>query len=367
MNYNAIDSCYKKAIEQYGVIATIDENQTKVLIRETSNNNTYGIDYKKIISSTKINQGDYLIINGVQYLIVDTMEQMSQSIYNVGIFRKTQEILLGNTYKPVQSIVDKYRGQYVDGAYINETHDQYTFIIPKLGNNTGVGVSLVYDLGIYDIISIDSSRDGLYTITGKFSATYVPHTYTISLTETSKTLQETENYQIVATCYDNGTTVTSPQLTYVSSDPNIATVDETGIVSCIGVGNVTITCTYNNISVDLTIVVEAKPIEPVISYTSSWSNTTTLKTYSSSTMTPVKTLNGVDDSANMTVTYSFDSTGASLLSQGKITIVKKTGTLNSWTIKNVSVSTSTDIHVTFTDSVTGINILDAQLIALRPM
>lgn len=365
MNYNPIDSVYKKAIEMYGVIATIGENQTKVIIRETSD--TYGIDYKKIISSTLFNQGNYVFINGVQYLIVDTEEQLSQSTYNVGIFRKTQEILLGGTYKPVKAIVDKYRGQYVDGQYINETHDQYTFIIPKVGNIANVGNTLVYDFGIYDIISIDSSKDGLYEITGKYNTVYMPHTYTITLGSNSETLVETSTYTIVPTCTDNGTTVTSPIITFVSDNENIANVDATGIVSCVGVGSTIISVQYNNVSAILQLVVEEKSSEPVISYTASWSNTTTLKTYSSSTMTPIKTLNGIDDSANMTVTYSFDATGASLLSSGKITIVKKTGTLNSWTIKNVSVSTSTDIHVTFTDSVTGTKILDAQLIALRPM
>lgn len=362
--YNPIDSCYKKAIELEGVIVTIGENQIKVLIRETSDNSTYGIDYKKIISATKVSQGNYVFINGVQFLIIDIEPQYSQSIYNIGIFRKTQEILLGSNYKPIQAIVDRDKITLVDSTYINEVHDQYTFIIPKLGNNTGVGGSLVYDGGIYNIISIDTSRDGLYYITGKYSSVYTPHTYAITLNSNSQTLKETETYTIVPTCTDNGAVVTSPTVIYTSSDTNIATVSSTGVVSCIGVGSATINCNYNNASVDFTIVVEAKPVEPVISYTSSWSNTTTLRTYSSSTMTPIKTLNGIDDSANMTVTYSFDSTGASLLSSGKITIVKKTGTLNSWTIKNVSVSTATSIHVTFTDTATGTKILDNQLISL---
>jgi hypothetical protein len=356
--YNPIDSCYKKAIEQYGVIATIDENQTKILIRD-ANNNTYGIDYKKIISSTSIQQGNYVFINGVQYLIIDTEEQLSQSIYNVGIFRKTLSILLGSNYKPVQSVVDKYRGQYVDGQYINEVHDQYTFIIPKLGNTSVVGGTLVYDLGVYDILSIDSSKDGIFIITGKYNTVYVPHTYTITLADTTKTLQETETYQIVTTCSDNGTTVTNPTITYHSSNTDIATVDSTGVVNCVGVGNATITCLYNNVSTDLAITVEAKPAEPVISYTYAFSQSITqLKEYMTTTLTTGKTVNGVADST-LKINYVFDSVGQSLISSGKVVITVASD--SSIKIKNASVTSNTVIHLTVTDSANGTVIVDTDI------
>lgn len=345
--YNPIDSCYKKAIEQYGVIVTIGENQAKVLIREVSD--TYGIDYKKIISSASVKQGDYLYINGVQFLIVDAEEQYSQSTYNVGVFRKTQEILLGSNYKPVQSIVDRDKITLVDGTYLQEVHDQYTFIIPKLENKTGVGNTLVYDLGIYNIISIDSSRDGLYYITGKYSSVYVPHTYTISLSETSKTLKETETYQIVATCSDNNVVVENPQLTFVSSDPNIVSVDATGVVNCIGVGSATITCTYQGVNANLVITVEAKPVETVISYVENWSQTTTIKQYVTSTYTVY-----YFDSDGVTkiyppVDYVLDATGQSLGS--KIVVTRKTD--NSFSVKNATVTTVTTCNVSITDRNTG--------------
>lgn len=360
--YNPIDSCYKKAIQDYGVIATIGESQTKVLIREVSNNSTYGIDYKKIISSTLIQQGNYVVIDGVKFLIIDIEPQYSQSTYNMGVFRKTQEILLGSNYKPVQAIVDKYRGQYVDGQYINEVHDQYTFIIPKLGNKTGVGSSLVYDLGIYDILSIDSSRDGLYYITGKYNTVYVPHTYTISLAETSKTLQETETYQIVATCSDNGTVVENPTIIYTSSDTNIVSVDTTGVVNCVGVGNATIICTYNNVSVDLTIVVEEKPVETVISYVENWSQTTTIKQYVTSTYTVY-----YFDSDGVTkiyppVDYVLDSAGVALGS--KIVVTRKTD--NSFSVKNATVTTVTTCNVSITDRNTG-KVISTTLLTFKGM
>lgn len=358
--YNPIDSCYKKAIEQYGVIVTIGENQAKVLIREVSD--TYGIDYKKIISSASVKQGDYLYINGVQFLIVDAEEQYSQSTYNVGIFRKTQEILLGSNYKPVQAIVDRDKITLVDSTYLSEVHDQYTFIIPKTVNNTGVGGSLVYDFGIYNIISIDSSRDGLYYITGKYSSVYVPHTYTISLNSSSETLQETSTFQIVATCSDNGTTVTSPRVAYTSSNEAIATVDSTGLVNCLSVGGATITCTYNNVSAILQLVVEEKPVETVISYVENWSQTTTIKQYVTSTYTVY-----YFDSDGVTkiyppVDYIFDSAGQSLGS--KIVVTRKTD--NSFSVKNATVTTVTTCNVSITDRNTG-KVISTTLLTFKGM
>ena len=53
--YNTLDSHYKKAIEISGVKATINNAESKILVKEASDE--YGIDYKKIISSTSFNQG----------------------------------------------------------------------------------------------------------------------------------------------------------------------------------------------------------------------------------------------------------------------------------------------------------------------
>ncbi|NMF04345.1 Ig-like domain-containing protein [Clostridium beijerinckii] len=359
--YNPIDSVYKKAIELEGIIANVGNTETKVLIRE-ANNSTYGIDYKKIISSTSINQGNYVEINGVEFLIVDTEEQFSQTVYNIGIFRKTLPILLGDNYKEVQAIVDRDKITLVDGTYLQEVHDQYTFIIPKSGNSVSINNTLVYDLGIYTVISVDSSREGLLYVTGKYNTVYVPHTYTISLSESTKTLVQGETYQIVATCSDNGTVVENPTIIYASSDPNIVSVDATGLVNCLSVGGATITCTYNNVSAILQLVVEEKPVETVISYVENWSQTTTIKQYVTSTYTVY-----YFDSDGVTkiyppVDYIFDSAGQSLGS--KIVVTRKTD--NSFSVKNATVTTVTTCNVSITDRNTG-KVISTTLLTFKGM
>ncbi|WP_238918031.1 hypothetical protein [Clostridium sp. YIM B02555] len=88
-----------------------------------------------------------------------------------------------------------------------------------------------------------------------------------------------------------------------------------------------------NISTVCNLTITTKPVTPVISYGGTWSHTTTLKLMSSSTYTATKSISGVDDSANVNLTYTFDTLGASLLSQGKITITKKSN--NAYTIKTL--------------------------------
>lgn len=354
--YNAIDSCYKKAIKDYGVIATIGENLTKALIRET--NDTYGIDYKKIISSCDIKQGNYVFIDGVQYLIIDTEEQLSQSIYNVGIFRETKEILLGSSYKSVQGIVDRDKVSIITSSGIQYAYDQYNFIIPKLGNKVVLNNEIVWDGGIYKVISVDTTKDGLYEITGKYNTVYNPHTYAISISENDKILVENETYTIILTCTDNNTLVDNPTITYLSSNSEIATVTENGVVSALKEGNTTITCTYNGVSAIFNLTVDAKSIEPVISYTYNLKQGTTIKQYVTNVITTFKTVDGVAD-PNLKINYVFDSVGQSLISSGQVVIAIINN--SSISIKNAKVSAKTIIHFTVTDNANNNVIIDTDL------
>ena len=366
MRYNPIDTCYKKAIEDYGVIAKIDENQTKVLIRETSDN--YGIDYKKIISSNPLQQGNYVYINGVQFLICDIEPQYSQSIYNIGIFRETLPILLGSTYKKVSAIVDKVKGMYVDGSLIEEVHDQYNFIIPKGGNNVGYN-QVIYDGGVYKIISIDTSKDDIIIYTGKFESIYDPHVYTISLAENMTTIVEGATYQISnVICKDNGTVVTpTPTLTYISSDETIATVNSSGFVTGIKTGTCNINVVFNGVSAILSLTVNAKPVQPVISYSYTNSTGTTLKYMTANTFTCSKTINGVADTSftGANISYTLDTTGQSLLSQSKIAITIGT-TAPTLNLRNKQNTATYTIHITIKDSVNGTVIVDNLAITLTP-
>ena len=272
---------------------------------------------------------------------------MTQSVYNVAIFRKTLPILLGSEYKPVDAIVNMDKNVLLNGQYIEEVHDQYQFIIPKNGNDIGVNTEIVYNMGIYKTISVDETKDNLYYVIAKYKDIYNPHKYTITLNETSKTLKETEIFNIIATCTDNDVVVSEPVVTYVSSDDSVATVDNNGVVTCIGAGSCTITYTYNKVDATLNLVVEEKPAEPIVSYTHTWSKPIdSLRNYCSSTLTVTKIENGTETPCK--ITYSLDTLGQSYLSGGKIKITVKAN--NSIQIKNVSATEGKTIVLTIKDS-----------------
>jgi hypothetical protein len=91
-----------------------------------------------------------------------------------------------------------------------------------------------------------------------------------------------------------------------------------------------------------------------------WSNGTSLKTYMSSTISLTKNINSV--STLLTVSYTLDDTGTTLLNSGAIIITKKSD--YSYQIKNVNVSTVKSFVITFLDSSDG-TIITTQQISLN--
>lgn len=362
------DIMYQHMIAFSGTDGLINDTSCKFLITEDDDSKENHIDLKNIITDQALKQGDYITIDGSIYMVFDT-KKVNGSSYTLGTFREVLKITLESNLKDVYAIVDKVKGVYVQGQLITEVHDEYTFVIPKSTCNytsLNIGTNLiVYAGGSYDAISIDDSKDGILTITGRFNEVYNPHVYTIALSETTKTLVETENYTIVPICTDNGGVISNPQVIYVSNDTSIATVSSLGVVSAVKAGSATITITYQNISATLALTVNAKPVTPVISYTYAFSQPiTALKQYVTTTLTTGKTVNAVADST-LKIAYVFDSTGQTLISSNKVVVTVKSD--SSISIKNVLVTTSTVIHLTVTDSVTGTKILDNQAITLTGM
>lgn len=346
------DIMYQHLIAFQGIDGMINDTSCRFLITEEEDYKENKYDLKNVVTDQQIKQGDYITIDNTLFMIVDTKKVIS-SMYTVGTFREVLKITLQSNLKDVYAVVDKVKGVYAQGAEITEVHDQYSFIIPKSScNYTSISAQnnlIIYAGATYDAISIDDSKEGILTITGRFNTIYNPHIYTISLNENTKTLAETETYQISATCTMDGTTQTNPTITYVSSDENVATISSSGVVSTLKAGSCNITCTYNGMSAALLLTVTAKPVTPVISYTENWSQTTTIKQYVTSTYTVTRTTDGVLETP--LIDYVFDSAGQALISSSKIVVTRKAD--NSFSVKNSTITTTTTCYVTITDHSSG--------------
>ena len=90
--------------------------------------------------------------------------------------------------------------------------------------------------------------------------------YTLSYNGvTSLDMKDTTTYQLSYTAIKNDVPVDSPALTYVSSDNTIATVNDTGLMTLLKEGNVTITATWtdgNNTTCETTIAITNSGVEP---------------------------------------------------------------------------------------------------------
>ena len=81
------------------------------------------------------------------------------------------------------------------------------------------------------------------------------NTYTLSLLSNSTLNLNTslETSQINIKAYNNNVLVSSPVVTYVSSDPTKASVSSTGLITCHATGIATITVTYQSQTVTITV------------------------------------------------------------------------------------------------------------------
>ena len=179
---------------------------------------------------------------------------------------------------------------------------------------------------------------------------------------------ENEVYQIVSSVTDKGSLVSNPNVTYVSSDISIATVDNKGIVTALKQGTCTITASIGNVNATLILTITPKVATHTISYSCNWStgqtsNGVALKVYVSSTATCKKILDGNTDTS-LLANYTLDSVGSSLLANNSITITRKSNT--EFLMKNVSVNTSKSFTLTFADSVDN-SIIATQTVNLSGM
>ena len=110
---------------------------------------------------------------------------------------------------------------------------------------------------------------------------------------------------------------TTEALTYTSSDETIATVDETGLVTALKGGEVTITATAGGVSDTVTITVNA-PVVPATGVELS-SDKTTLKVGETAQLTAAVSPEGATDAVTYT---SSDETVATVDESGKVTALK---------------------------------------------
>lgn len=210
-----------------------------------------------------------------------------------------------------------------ENTYIEMPSSTITMRLPNTAITRLIVRDEVYRIGLqsYSIKDLnDIIEPGLLVAELKFSAeSVVNHIYTVDIQNSDATLYVNDTLTLDVICTDNSQQVTSPTLTYQSSNTEVATISN-GVLTCIAEGTTVITVTFNGISDTLNLTVQTEQIQD--NYTVSITGDTLVKLNSNITLNASVYNNGVLDSSK-SVVWNVSNQDES--SNSYITIVSQDG------------------------------------------
>lgn len=267
--------------------------------------------------------------------------------YTILLAETTVSIIQGNTYQ-LNPVCKDNDVTIVSPVISYTSSDSNIATVDSNGLVTSINVGTC---------TITATFEGV-SVTFNLTVNEKPHTYTIALNSSSESLATGTTFQIVSTCTDNGTNVSSPVVSFTSSDTAIATVSTTGLITAIASGNCTITAEYQGQSATLNVTVTHTA---TVTYTYSSSNGYNYRPKEGSVITFVRLLDNVAD-PSLDISYTLDSVGTTLLNSANISVVKKTS--NTIQVRNLNLSTVKTFVLTVKDSSNG-KVIATQSIATR--
>ena len=96
---------------------------------------------------------------------------------------------------------------------------------------------------IYNIVGDISNVEGIYKYNCTFNQTI---NYNITLQENSADIKQGKTYKIIPVCTKNNISIDNPKVYYKSLNTDIATVDDTGLVTGVSEGSVIIECSFSD-------------------------------------------------------------------------------------------------------------------------
>ncbi|MDD2192636.1 MAG: Ig-like domain-containing protein [Bacteroidales bacterium] len=288
MNIFDLDSSdFNYMLAQVGKDLLLNGSTTIRALLSSTPVNADNHDDKYISTLSPIKQGDLVDYINSKWLVVSQVNGQRISNYK-GIMRKSNYSIKFNftgNIKSFPAIISTKTLDIETGTYISMPVGK---IIVQLQNNTDsrdiiLGQRFLIMGSAWEVSGIDKSVEGtiilnsdLDTILGADDAvneianrwTYeTTHTYVLTIVNgETASINMSDIYTVTANVTDNGTTMTNPDITFLSSDSNIASVDNLGQVMGISLGNATITAKMtNNLTIldTIAITVQEAPVEHV--------------------------------------------------------------------------------------------------------
>jgi hypothetical protein len=263
-NYFNIGDAYNIVENEFGEEFTISTDLTDLhtgLFHKIDDKNK-GIDTMYLLTNTYLQQGNIIQYRDINYIVITKNEENNQDTYNKYIVRKCPYNINFSINTSMNTVVG-----YIETKTIDVTTGQ-TIILPtgtiivtmplnSITNQIKVNDRFIKMKSAWKVTGLDLSLEGLLKITADIDTVQsgddlineIPagsyfYNYVMTVSPESITIDAGTTQQITTTITNSGTTVENPNLTYTSDNTDIATIDNTGLVSAIAEGNCNITVSF---------------------------------------------------------------------------------------------------------------------------
>ncbi len=293
---------FKHLLNMAGQDILINGKPARALI--TNTNLTESKDNRNITTLENIECGYLIDYDDGKWLVISEVSGKRYNKYK-GIMQKCHNTLTVNIagiLHRVPYVVTKKVNLNIDVTYyLTVLENEIYILVANNPINSNIQLNDIYKIGRfnYKVISMDDiSRPGLLLMKMKYSEEgQVLPNYSITILNGNTLTTDIETpVQLNVEQKDGETVLTDPlPMVFTSSDISIATVDSTGMVTPVSVGNVTITVSFeSDTTVNDSIVITVEEVEIPEVYTLELIGDTEIVQGKTKTYTAVKK-NGLGD------------------------------------------------------------------------
>lgn len=279
---NSLQKTFNATMRRESKAIIVDEVNTKVIFRKNNdgNNETDRLNIFYPIDAP-INQGSMISFKGKDYLVLNK-ETSENDVYYKSSVLGMNCILADNDKK--YSNIKCYCSGLTSSLVAGNT------TLQVVSGNVELMTSDNAESRKVKVNDIFREFGGTYKVTNVFYQNGIAHIYgertvdspvvvgySVTYTGAQSVCVDDLTYQLVFNAYEDGTKVDNATFTYTSNNDDIATVSDSGLMTLVSNGRITITATWTDhtdvtCSTTITVTESVTPPEPTIKGTSSISS-----------------------------------------------------------------------------------------------
>ncbi|WP_052246116.1 Ig-like domain-containing protein [Clostridium tyrobutyricum] len=258
-NFFNMNESYEFMLQRFGELIKVDNIDRTAIIHRNSNKN---IEELKILCKDPIERGNIVKYKNNNYIIMDDTSNIRYSTYYRAIIQKSNyniNFATGNVIFPQIAIITNKSIDLETGQWVILPSNKIFITVQanSVTDNIKVADRFIKFKQAWYIEGVDYTKNGILVIQAKQdtiqsgddlineipagAATYNP---IVSATPNPLNININSTSKITATVTLNGTNVENPTLIYTSSNSDICTVDNTGLVTGVAEGNANIIVSY---------------------------------------------------------------------------------------------------------------------------